>query len=56
MLMNLSYERKNLVMVMYKCLNCGKKFEIKDKVQCPYCGYRIAIKPRPRVAKLVVAR
>jgi len=35
---------------MYKCLKCGKEIElkqIKDKIRCPYCGYRIVIKQTP---------
>lgn len=42
-------------MVLYECLSCKKRFEIKDKVQCPYCGYRIVKKPRPEVGKIVNA-
>jgi DNA-directed RNA polymerase subunit P len=35
---------------MYKCLNCGKKVElkqIKEKIRCPYCGYKIILKETP---------
>lgn len=35
---------------MYKCLNCCKEIElkqVKDKIRCPYCGYRIITKDNP---------
>ncbi len=38
---------------MYKCLNCGKEVEIKyikEKIRCPYCGYRIITKDTPKTA------
>ena len=45
---------------MYKCLNCGKDVDIilekAKKVICPYCGYRILEKKRPKVLKRVQAR
>jgi DNA-directed RNA polymerase subunit RPC12/RpoP len=44
---------------MYKCINCGKevKIELKTakKIICPYCGYRILRKARPRVIKKVLS-
>ena len=49
----------NGVGMMYKCFNCGKDVEISlktaKKVICPHCGYRILIKARPKVAKVVKA-
>ena len=46
--------------LMYQCLNCSKpvKLDLKTarKIQCPFCGHRILIKPRPSVLKKVVAR
>lgn len=40
---------------MYSCLRCRKDVKIdlnKAKwVQCPYCGYRIIEKARPKVVK-----
>lgn len=36
---------------MFKCLNCGKNIEKKDivrGVRCPFCGYRILLKKRPK--------
>jgi len=42
--------------MMYQCLNCKKRFEIKDKVQCPSCGFRIAKKIRPNIVKRVDAK
>jgi len=36
---------------MYKCLNCGKDIDlkqVKDKIRCPYCGYRIIVKENPK--------
>ncbi len=41
---------------MYKCLKCRKEFEIEDRVRCPYCGFRIAVKTRQAFRKRVVAR
>ncbi len=41
----------------YKCLKCRKVIEkIEDKVRCPFCGYRIFVKERPRTIKRVRAR
>lgn len=39
----------------YQCLNCKKEFQVKDKIQCPYCGYRIVKKTRPKAIKRVRA-
>ena len=42
---------------MYKCLNCAKEIElkqVKDKIRCPYCGYRILVKESP--TKLVKSK
>ncbi|MFH8080773.1 MAG: DNA-directed RNA polymerase subunit P [Candidatus Aenigmatarchaeota archaeon] len=40
----------------YKCLQCGKIIEkIESKIRCPYCGYRIFVKMRPKVVKRVKA-
>ena len=45
---------------MYKCLGCGKDVEVDlrtaKKVICPFCGYRILKKTRPKVIKKVQAR
>ncbi len=41
---------------MYKCIKCKKivqKFD--EKIRCPYCGYRIFMKLRPKVVKRVRA-
>ncbi|MFQ6020948.1 MAG: DNA-directed RNA polymerase subunit P [Candidatus Aenigmatarchaeota archaeon] len=43
---------------MYKCLKCGKdiKFkQIKEKIRCPYCGYRVITKQRSKTIKKVEA-
>ncbi|MFH1473532.1 MAG: DNA-directed RNA polymerase subunit P [Candidatus Aenigmatarchaeota archaeon] len=32
---------------MYKCLKCRKEVDpkkVKEKVRCPYCGYKIILK------------
>ncbi len=32
---------------MYKCLNCRKDIDpkqVKEKIRCPYCGYKIVLK------------
>ena len=40
---------------MYKCINCRKDVKIGTKsiikMQCPYCGYRIIEKQRPKIIK-----
>jgi len=36
---------------MYKCLKCGKEIElkqVKEKIRCPYCGYRTIVKQPPK--------
>jgi len=41
----------------YKCLKCGKEIDkIIDRVRCPFCGFRIFSKKRPKVIKRVQAR
>lgn len=44
---------------MYKCMNCGKKVTIDlktaKKIICPYCGYRIIERVRPKVASKIAA-
>lgn len=40
----------------YVCLKCRKEFDLEDRVRCPYCGFRIIVKSRPRFRKRVVAR
>lgn len=45
--------------MMYKCLSCGKEIEmdqVKDKIRCPYCGYKIISKSRPKTIVKVIAR
>ena len=44
-----------ILMVEYECVYCKKRFEVRDKIQCPYCGYRIIKKPRPEAPKVVKA-
>jgi DNA-directed RNA polymerase subunit RPC12/RpoP len=39
----------------YQCMNCKKEFAIKEKVQCPFCGYRIVKKTRTPAIKLINA-
>ena len=45
---------------MYKCVNCGREIDIDlskaKKIICPYCGYRIIEKERPKIVKKVLAR
>ncbi|MEM5793197.1 MAG: DNA-directed RNA polymerase subunit P [Candidatus Aenigmatarchaeota archaeon] len=40
-----------------KCVNCGKETEkIIDRVRCPFCGFRVFVKKRPKIIKKVQAR
>ncbi|MBI4015916.1 MAG: DNA-directed RNA polymerase subunit P [Candidatus Aenigmarchaeota archaeon] len=44
---------------MYKCVSCMKSIEfdnLKEKIRCPYCGYRIIVKERPKTVRKVLAR
>lgn len=45
---------------VYKCLNCSKQvksdLEKAKKIICPFCGYRVLEKTRPKVMKKVLAR
>ena len=44
---------------MYKCMNCGKETteeEMRKRIRCPFCGYRILVKNRTEVIKKVKAR
>ena len=43
---------------MYKCLNCGKEIDLKqvrEKIRCPYCGYKIITKETPKTVIKVKA-
>jgi len=42
-------------MVKYKCFNCGKKISydnIRKRIRCPYCGYKMLFKQRAIVTKV----
>jgi len=44
---------------MYKCLKCEKEIDldqVKEKIRCPFCGYRIVMKVRPKTTSKVLAR
>lgn len=42
---------------MYKCIKCKKIItKVDEKIRCPYCGFRIFVKLRPKVVKRVQAR
>lgn len=43
---------------MYKCAKCGREveFDKEDPVRCPFCGYKIFFKERPKVVREVKAR
>ena len=39
--------------------NCGKVIEwehLKERVRCPYCGYRVVMKDRPKTPVKVQAK
>lgn len=44
---------------MFRCLNCSKTValdQVKERVRCPYCGYRVLIKERPKTVVKVEAK
>ena len=44
--------------IYYKCLMCKKEIEWKkfdENYRCPYCGFRVAVKIRPKIIKRVKA-
>ncbi|MBR9682105.1 MAG: DNA-directed RNA polymerase subunit P [Candidatus Aenigmarchaeota archaeon] len=44
---------------MYICLSCKKEIEfdeIRDKIRCPYCGYKVIMKQRPKTITKVPAK
>lgn len=43
----------------FKCLNCQKSIkdeQIKEKIRCPFCGYRVLLKQRPKTRIKVKAK
>jgi len=44
-------------MTTHKCLKCKEEFELEPgSVRCPFCGFRIVCKTRPKFKKRVLAR
>lgn len=46
-------------MIMYKCLKCAKEIkseELKERIRCPFCGYRIVLKKKPKKVIKVPAK
>ncbi len=44
---------------MFRCLNCQKSIKdetLKEKIRCPYCGYRVMIRERAKTVVKVKAR
>lgn len=42
---------------MYKCIKCKKVVaKLEDKIRCPYCGFRVFVKMRPKILKRVQAK
>ena len=44
---------------MYICLSCKKEIDfesIRDKIRCPYCGYKVVMKKRPKTMTKVPAK
>ncbi|MBU5574979.1 MAG: DNA-directed RNA polymerase subunit P [Candidatus Aenigmatarchaeota archaeon] len=44
---------------MYKCISCGKEIseeQLRGRIRCMYCGFRILMKKRPNVIKKVEAK
>lgn len=45
-------------MTVYKCIMCKKDMDWKafeENLRCPYCGFRIVMKKRPKIIKRVKA-
>jgi DNA-directed RNA polymerase subunit RPC12/RpoP len=43
----------------YKCLSCGREIDdesIRERIRCPYCGYRTISKTRPNKVTKIKAR
>lgn len=42
---------------MYRCVKCKKLLDIKkeDPIRCPFCGYKILFRERPKIVKRVRA-
>ncbi|MCD6248089.1 MAG: DNA-directed RNA polymerase subunit P [Hadesarchaea archaeon] len=41
---------------MYRCGNCKRNLKkVESRAKCPYCGYRILYKVRPKIVKTVKA-
>lgn len=40
---------------MYECGKCGKSVELNSggPVRCPYCGFKLLYKTRPKIVKRV---
>lgn len=47
-------------MDMYRCISCRREVKVEPKttpkIQCPYCGYRIIEKMRPKIVKKLRAK
>lgn len=46
-------------MIMYKCLKCKEKIkleQVRDKIRCPFCGYKVIVKERPKTVVKVESR
>lgn len=44
---------------IFKCLNCGKDIkmdQLNERIRCPFCGYRVVIKARPKAPVTVSAK
>jgi len=44
---------------IYKCLNCAKEIkldQLNERIRCPFCGYRIVVKARPKSPVTVPAK
>lgn len=43
---------------MYKCGRCGKLLELapEEQIRCPFCGYKVLFRERPKVVRTVKAK
>lgn len=56
----MTHKTEGMETLTYVCVKCGHRFsgeelELRDRIVCPKCGYRVIKKVRPPVVKRVKA-